>query len=149
MQAIKNWGWEFLPSRLESQRHLHGEHLCLACKYECVFLPLKVCGCILTKVIIAHSAVNCKRGNKHIYKSSALREWESCSWNSTEAYASAYVSSFLLHLCQRSKWFSCKSVWLVFRKSWVRIPAGSQNFFLWIYFSLSQHNTRYSCDPRI
>ena len=31
-----------------------------------------------------------------------------------------------------------KSVWLVFRRSWVRIPAGSRIFFLWIYFSLSQ-----------
>ena len=31
-------------------------------------------------------------------------------------------------LCQGSKWFNCKSIWLVLRRSWVRIPAGS-----WIF----------------
>ena len=72
--------------------------------YIC-YLPLKVCDCVLTKVIIAHSAVNCKRGNKHIYNSSALREWESVGIQLRPlANASAYVA-FLLHLCQRSKWF--------------------------------------------
>ena len=48
----------------------------------------------------------------------------------------AYVACLLL-LCQGSEWLNGKSVWLVFR-SWVRIPAGSQIFFLWIYLSLSQ-----------
>ena len=37
----------------------------------------------------------------------------------------AYVACLPL-LCQRSKWLNGKSVWLVFRVSWVWIPAGSQ-----------------------
>ena len=49
----------------------------------------------------------------------------------------AYVACLPL-LYQGSKWCNCKSVWLVFRRSWVWIPAGSRIFFPWIYFSLSQ-----------
>ena len=48
------------------------------------------------------------------------------SWNSAEASRHAYVACLLL-LCQG------KSVWLLFRRFWVWIPAGSR-----IFFSLSQ-----------
>ena len=37
----------------------------------------------------------------------------------------------LLLLCQGSKWLNGKSVWLVFRRSWVGVSAGSQIFFPW------------------
>ena len=41
-------------------------------------------------------------------------------------------------LCQGPKWLNGKSIWLVFRRSWLPIPAGSLIFSV-IYFSLSQH----------
>ena len=49
----------------------------------------------------------------------------------------AYVAC-LQFSAQGSKWLSDKSVWLVFRRSWFWIPAGSWNSScMWTYFSLS------------
>ena len=68
-----------------------------------------------------------------------LQGWELVGiWLSPLGNA-GYVACLLL-LCQGSKWLNGKSVWLVFRRYWVQIPAGSWIFFLWIYFSLSQQN---------
>ena len=53
----------------------------------------------------------------------------------------AYVACLPL-LCQGFKWLNKKSVWLVFRRSWAWIPAGSR-IFSWIYFSLSQQKKQY------
>ena len=49
----------------------------------------------------------------------------------------AYIACLPL-LYQEYKWLSGKSIWLVFRRSWVQITAGSQIFFSWINISLSQ-----------
>ena len=54
--------------------------------------------------------------------SPTLREWESVGIQLRPLGNAAYVAC-LPHLCQGSKWLNGKSVWLVFRKSWVRIPA--------------------------
>ena len=58
----------------------------------------------------------------------ALREWESVGIRLSPLGNATYVACLPL-LCQGSKWFNDKSIWLVFRRSWVQIPAGSQNFF--------------------
>ena len=51
-----------------------------------------------------------------------------------------YVACLLL-LCQGSKWLNGKSIWLVFRRSWVWIPAGSRIFF---HAFISHFSTRTS-----
>ena len=73
-----------------------------------------------------------------------LREWESVGIRLSPLGNAGYVACLLL-LCQGSKWLNGKSVWLVFRRCWVWIPAGSWIFFLWIYFSLShqKHHSRF------
>ena len=68
----------------------------------------------------------------------ALREWELVRIGLTPL---DYVACLPL-LCQGSKWLNGESIWLVFRRSWVRIPAGSQ-FFSVDYFSLSHQ--KHSC----
>ena len=46
---------------------------------------------------------------------------------------------------QGSEWLSGKSIWLVFKRSWVRIPAGSRNFFHGIIsHSLRKKTRQYS-----
>ena len=47
------------------------------------------------------------------------------SWNWLRPLGNAHVACLLL-LCQGFKWLSGNSVWLVFRRSWVRISAGSR-----------------------
>ena len=60
--------------------------------------------------------------------SPALIEWVSVGIWLRPLGNAAYVACLPL-LCQGSKWLNGKSVWLVFRRSWVQIPAGSQVFF--------------------
>ena len=60
--------------------------------------------------------------------SPALREWELVGIRLKPLGNAAYVACLLL-LCQGPKWLNGKSVWLVFRRSWVRIPAGSRILF--------------------
>ena len=59
----------------------------------------------------------------------ALREWESAGIQLRPVGNPAYVASLPLLWQSPSKWFSGECVWLVFRRSWVRIPAGFQIFF--------------------
>ena len=55
--------------------------------------------------------------------SAALREWESVGiWLFMQLACVPF-------LCQGSKWLNGKSVWLLFKKSWVWIPAGSRIVF--------------------
>ena len=74
--------------------------------------------------------------------SPALREWESVGIWLRPLGNVAYVACLPL-LCQGSKWLNGKSIWLVFRRYWVWIPAGSQIFFPWIYFTPSQPKNTY------
>ena len=59
---------------------------------------------------------------------STLWEWESVGIRLRPLENAACVACLPL-VCQGSKWLNGKSVWLVFRRSWVRILAGSWNFF--------------------
>ena len=73
--------------------------------------------------------------------SPALREWESVGIKLEASILLAYIACLPL-LCQGSKWLTGKSIWLVrlFRRSWVRIPAGSRIFFHgFISHSLSEN----------
>ena len=73
--------------------------------------------------------------------SPALREWESVGIKLEASILLAYIACLPL-LCQGSKWLTGKSIWLVrlFRRSWVRIPAGSRIFFRgFISHSLSEN----------
>ena len=56
--------------------------------------------------------------------SPALREWESVGIQLRPLGNAAYVA-YLPLLYQGSKWLNGNSAWLVFRRSWVWIPAGS------------------------
>ena len=69
--------------------------------------------------------------------SPALKEWESVGiWLRTLGNA-AYVACLPL-FCQGSKWLNGKSVWLVFRRSWVRISA--RFFPVDLFLTLSTKN---------
>ena len=67
----------------------------------------------------------------------ALWEWESVGIRLMPLGNAAYVACLLL-LCQGSKWLNGMSIWLVFRRSWVRIPAG---FFFHGFISCSFSKT--------
>ena len=86
-----------------------------------------------SQILLPLSHLENKLHKQHCLEASSL-ERVRISWNSTEDVACLRL------LCQGSKWLSSKSIWLVFRRSLVRIPVGSWIFlfFLWIYFSLFQ-----------
>ena len=64
-----------------------------------------------------------------------LGEWESAGIRLRPLDSGAYVACLLL-FCWESKWFSGKSVWLVFRGSWVWMLAGSWNFCVDLFLTL-------------
>ena len=68
-----------------------------------------------------------------------LRDWESVGIRLRPLGNASYVACLPL-FCQGSKWLNDKSVWLVFRRSWVQIPAGFQIFSIDLFVSLSQQN---------
>ena len=80
--------------------------------------------------------------------SPALREWESVGIRLRPLGNAAHVACLLL-LCQGFEWLTGKSVWLAFRRSWVRIPATSWIFFCGFYFSLSQQKHHHSWVPTV
>ena len=95
----------------------------------------------------------CLKVAKFSQGSSSVQLWENenqleLGWSlSSIALASAEFQLILILselaclplLCQGSKWLYGKSVWLVIRRSWVRIPAGSWIFFRgFISHSLNQ-----------
>ena len=49
----------------------------------------------------------------------------------------AFYVACLPLLCQRSAWLNGKSIWLVFRRSWFWIPAGSWIFSVDLFLTLS------------
>ena len=59
---------------------------------------------------------------------SSSREWESVGIQLKPLGNAVYVACLSL-LCRVSKWLNGESVWLVFRRSWVRIPVRSRFFF--------------------
>ena len=74
--------------------------------------------------------------------SPALREWESVGIRLRPLGNAAYVPGLPL-LCHGSKRLNGKSIWLVFKRSWVWIPAGSRIFFpldLFLTLSIQKHS---------
>ena len=101
------------------------------------FIP--TCACFhsenffVTLVIRTARRTKCHNWDSKVAKpgsqfSPALREWESFGIQLRPLGNAAYVACLLL-FCQGFEWLNGKSVWLVFRRSWVQIPAGSQIFF--------------------
>ena len=66
---------------------------------------------------------------------STSEEWESAGIRLRLLDSGACVACLLL-FCWESKWFSGKSVWLVFRGSWVWMLAGSWNFCVDLFLTL-------------
>ena len=59
------------------------------------------------------------------------------SRNPTDSLGNAAYVACLLLISLESEWLNGKSVWLAFRRSWVRIPAGSRIFSMDLFLTLS------------
>ena len=77
--------------------------------------------------------------------SPALKEWQSVGIRLRPLDNAAYVACLPL-LCQGSEWLNGKSVWLVFRRSRVQIPAGLQIFSMELFLTLSKKTS--SCNSQ-
>ena len=81
------------------------------------------------------------------YTVGLMWEWESVVIQPRPLGDAAYMYVACLPLlCQGSKWLNGKSVWLVFRRSWVQIPARSRIFSMDLFLTLST-KILYRVDP--